>query len=98
MATTTQYNDSPRHPGGLRPTRRLRIGVIVTMSLASGLVAALILFLAPFIKAQENVLTGVVLLGFAIGWALLGGCLRRLTRGTRARPASGPQMSDECPP
>ena len=71
MAPTTQDNDSPRHPGRLQPTRQGRIGVIVTMSLASGLVAALILLAAPFIKAQENVLTGVVLLGFAFGWALL---------------------------
>ena len=71
MAPTTQYNDSPRQPGRLQPKRQGRIGVIVTLSLASGLVAALILLAAPFIKAQENVLTGVVLLGFAFGWALL---------------------------
>jgi pimeloyl-ACP methyl ester carboxylesterase len=71
MAPTTQDNDSLRHTGQLQPTRQGRIGVIVTMSLASGLVAALILLAAPFIKAQENVLTGVVLLGFAFGWALL---------------------------
>ena len=71
MAPTTQYNDSPRQPGRLQPTRQGRIGVIVTLSLASGLVAALILLAAPFVKAQENVLAGVVLLGFAFGWALL---------------------------
>ena len=71
MAPTTQYNDSPRQPGRLQPTRQGRIGVIVTVSLAGGLVAGLILLAAPFIKAQENVLTGVVLLGFAFGWALL---------------------------
>ena len=71
MAPTTQYNDSPRQPGRLQPKRQGRIGVIVTVSLASGLVAGLILLAAPFIKAQENVLTGVVLLGFAFGWALL---------------------------
>jgi hypothetical protein len=39
--------------------------------LAAGLVAALVLVAALFIAAQENVLTGVVLLGFAFGWALL---------------------------
>jgi pimeloyl-ACP methyl ester carboxylesterase len=71
MASTTQYSDSPQHPGRLQPTRQGRIGLIVTVSLASGLVAALILVAAPFIKAQENVLAGVVLLGFACGWALL---------------------------
>jgi pimeloyl-ACP methyl ester carboxylesterase len=45
--------------------------LIVAGSLAAGLVVALGLVAAPFIAAQENVLTGVVLLGFAFGWALL---------------------------
>jgi pimeloyl-ACP methyl ester carboxylesterase len=71
MAPTTQYDDSPRHRGLLQPTRQRRIGVIVIMSLASGLVAALILTAAPFIPAKANILTGGVLLGFAFGWALL---------------------------
>jgi pimeloyl-ACP methyl ester carboxylesterase len=71
MAPTTQYNDLPRHPGLLQPRRQGRIGVIVIMSLASGLVAALILIAAPFIPAKANILTGGVLLGFAFGWALL---------------------------
>ena len=66
LSTTTH-----RQPGRLQPKRQGRIGVIVTLSLASGLVAALMLLAAPFIKAQENVLTGVVLLGFAFGWALV---------------------------
>ena len=60
-----------RSPDDWRPTPRGRIGVIVAGSLAAGLVAALVLVAAPFIAAQENVLTGVVLLGFAFGWALL---------------------------
>ena len=45
--------------------------MIVAGSLAAGLVVALILVAAPFIAAQENALTGAVLLGFAFGWALL---------------------------
>ena len=45
--------------------------MIVAASLATGLLAALVLVAAPFIPAKENVLTGVVLLGFAFGWALL---------------------------
>jgi len=48
-----------------------RIGWIVLGSLATGLVVAVVLVAAPFIEAEENVLTGVVLLGFALGWALL---------------------------
>ena len=45
--------------------------MIVAASLATGLVAALALVAAPFIPAKENVLAGVVLLAFALGWSLL---------------------------
>jgi pimeloyl-ACP methyl ester carboxylesterase len=46
--------------------------LIVAGALAAGLVAALALIAAPFMPAQENVLIGAVLLGFAFGWVLLG--------------------------
>jgi pimeloyl-ACP methyl ester carboxylesterase len=70
MATTTQRNDlQPR--ARLQPTTRGRIGLIVAASLTTGLVVALLLVAAPFIPAKENVLTGVVLLAFGFGWALL---------------------------
>ena len=59
-----------RKAGQLQPTRG-RIGWIVAGSLAAGLVVAFVLVAAPFIEAEENVLTGVVLLAFALGWALL---------------------------
>jgi pimeloyl-ACP methyl ester carboxylesterase len=39
--------------------------------MAAGLVAAVALVAAPIIPARADVLTGVVLLGFAVGWALL---------------------------
>jgi hypothetical protein len=39
--------------------------------LTVGLLTALALVAAPFIPVRMNVLTGVVLLGFAFGWALL---------------------------
>ena len=55
----------------MQPTPKGRIGLIVAASLATGLVAALALVAAPFIPTKENVLTGVVLLAFALGWALL---------------------------
>jgi pimeloyl-ACP methyl ester carboxylesterase len=71
VARTTQDSGDLQEPGRLEATRRGRIGLIVAGSLAAGLVAALVLVAAPFIAAQENVLTGVVLLGFAFGWALL---------------------------
>jgi pimeloyl-ACP methyl ester carboxylesterase len=70
MATTTQDRDL-QQPGRVPPTPKGRIGLIVAASLATGLVAALALVAAPFIPTKENVLTGVVLLAFALGWALL---------------------------
>ena len=45
--------------------------MIVAASMAAGLVVAVALVAAPFIPARADVLTGVVLLGFAVGWALL---------------------------
>jgi pimeloyl-ACP methyl ester carboxylesterase len=39
--------------------------------LAAGLVAALLLVAAPFIPAEESAVTGAVLCGFALGWAML---------------------------
>src|SRR5215204_674307 len=70
MTTTTQNRDL-QLPGAPEPTLRGHLGLIVAASLATGLVAALALVAAPFIPAKENVLTGVVLLAFALGWALL---------------------------
>src|SRR5215207_8508409 len=70
MTTTTQDRDL-QLPGAPEPTPRGHLGLIAAASLAAGLVAALALVAAPFIPAKENVLTGVVLLAFALGWALL---------------------------
>jgi pimeloyl-ACP methyl ester carboxylesterase len=39
--------------------------------LATGLVAAVLLAAAPFIPAEERAVTGAVLCGFALGWAML---------------------------
>ena len=39
--------------------------------MAAGLLAAVVLAAAPFIPATEEGFTGAVLLGFALGWALL---------------------------
>ena len=46
-------------------------GWIVAGSLAIGLVAALLLPFAPFIPPRESAVTGAVLCGFALGWAML---------------------------
>ena len=50
---------------------RGRIGWVVAGSLVIGLVAALLLTAAPFVPAEEATITGAVLLGFALGWAML---------------------------
>jgi pimeloyl-ACP methyl ester carboxylesterase len=55
----------------LQPPQRRHIGPIVVGSLAVGLFTAVALAAAPFVPSRMNVLTGVVLLGFAFGWALL---------------------------
>ncbi len=47
------------------------IGWIVAGSLATGLIAALLLVAAPLIPAEESAVTGAVLCGFALGWAML---------------------------
>jgi peptidoglycan/LPS O-acetylase OafA/YrhL len=53
------------------PEPRGHIGRIVAASLATGLVAAPLLVAAPFIPAEESAVTGAVLCGFALGWAML---------------------------
>jgi pimeloyl-ACP methyl ester carboxylesterase len=50
---------------------RGHIGGIVSGSIVAGLVVALLLVAAPFIPAQESRVTGAVLCGFAVGWAML---------------------------
>ena len=47
------------------------MGLIVAASMVAGLIAAVVLVAVPVTPAKENALTGVVLLGFALGWALL---------------------------
>jgi pimeloyl-ACP methyl ester carboxylesterase len=71
MAMMTQDSDSLLQRGRLQRPGKGRIGLVVAGSLATGLVVALVLVAAPFVEAKENVLTGMVLLAFALGWALL---------------------------
>jgi pimeloyl-ACP methyl ester carboxylesterase len=70
MATTSQGRDL-QQSGRVQPAPEGRIGLIVAASLATGLAVALALIAAPFIPARDNILIGVVLLAFALGWALL---------------------------
>jgi pimeloyl-ACP methyl ester carboxylesterase len=55
------------------PLHRVRVGCIVAGSLLAGLAAAVFLAFAPFVTADERTFTGMVLVGFAVGWALLAG-------------------------
>jgi pimeloyl-ACP methyl ester carboxylesterase len=57
---------------------RFRIGTIVVLSLAVGLVAAVLLPFIPW-PTDANFATAMVLLGFAVGWALLAALSVRLT-------------------
>ncbi len=64
-------------PSALVP--RGRIGWVVSGSLLAGLVTAALLVAAPFVPAEEARITGAVLLGFAVGWAVLAGLSLRFT-------------------
>src|SRR2546430_3369416 len=57
--------------GPARPIHKGRVGLIVTGSMFAGLVVALALVVRPFGGAQEHVIMGAALLGWALGWALL---------------------------
>src|SRR5438094_312956 len=54
-----------------RSIREGRVGLIVAGSLITGFVVALLLVIGPFGGAQEHVIMGTALLGWALGWALL---------------------------
>jgi pimeloyl-ACP methyl ester carboxylesterase len=69
--TPTPMDDGRFGASGPDPARRGHIGRIVAGSLAAGLVAALLLVAAPVVPADEGHVTGAVLCGFALGWAML---------------------------
>jgi hypothetical protein len=71
MVTTTTQPSRLQHRERLPRTVRSRIGWIVAGSMAAGLAAAAVFVAAPFVPVREHTLTGMVLLGFALGWALL---------------------------
>jgi pimeloyl-ACP methyl ester carboxylesterase len=71
MATTPTAPSRVRPGDGSEPASAGHVGRIVAGSLATGLIAALLLLAAPFISPDENDVTGAVLCGFAVGWAML---------------------------
>ncbi|WP_221654555.1 alpha/beta fold hydrolase [Actinotalea ferrariae] len=64
-------DDAVPRPQGTAARSRGRLGRVVALSLLAGLVAAAFLVFAPFIPATEAGITGALLCGLAIGWALL---------------------------
>ena len=58
---------------------RIGIGKIVVLSLGVGLAAAVLLPFIPWPTVDANFATAMVLLGFAVGWALLAALSVRLT-------------------
>src|SRR5437667_7285776 len=54
-----------------RSIRKGRVGLIVVGSLITGFVVALVLVFGPFGGAEEDVIMGTALVGWALGWALL---------------------------
>src|SRR5215210_1260578 len=75
----TSQNQRPDLPASPDREARGRIGWVVAGSLATGLVAALLLVAVPFVPAEESAVTGAVLFGFALGWAMLAVLSVRLT-------------------
>src|SRR5205807_3251802 len=66
----SKYRDHEIDANGLS-IREGRVGLIVAGSLITGFVVALVLVIGPFGGAQEHVIMGTALLGWALGWALL---------------------------
>src|SRR5919204_1846797 len=70
-------NDSSVAPGDHetgapdRPIHKGHVGLIVAGSLITGLVLSLLFVIGVFGGAQEHVIMGTALLGWAVGWALL---------------------------
>ncbi len=58
------------------PPFRGRVGRVVAASLVAGLVTAIALVGVVFAGRQEHVITGAVMLAFALGWGVLAVCSR----------------------
>ena len=72
---------TPRRSHNSAPTSRRPVGVtrVVVGSLVAGAVIALALTLAVFPGATESVITGSLLLGFGVGWAMVAVLSARIT-------------------
>ena len=76
------------------PSPRRRPAVVVAGSLLAGLAAAVAFVAGPLAGGREAVITGGLLLGFAVGWALLAVSSARFThRPQRWATAFGPSTA-----
>jgi pimeloyl-ACP methyl ester carboxylesterase len=66
-------------PPGPDPSQKGHLGWVVAGSLVTGVLAALLLAGAPFIPAIESGVTGAILVGLALGWAMVAVLSVRLT-------------------
>ena len=73
QAVRTDQHDTARH------SRIGSVGPVVIGSMLFGVLAAVVLVVGPFGGAQEHVISGTALLGFAAGWALLAAGSTRWT-------------------
>ena len=77
MVTTIPTAATPTPPrdeqfsASAGPRRGARIGLVVAGSFAVGWVTGLLLAMAPFVPAQIARVTGALLCGYALGWAML---------------------------
>lgn len=71
--------DGQNSPPATGAPPRGPIRSVVAGSLAAGLVAAVFLVIVPLVPAEGDAVLGVVLFGFAFGWALLAVLSARLT-------------------
>ena len=71
LSTKTPRATAPSYGEVAVPVRTLPVGLVVAASLGAGLVTAAVLAVVLFAGAEEHVITGTVMLAFALGWAAL---------------------------
>lgn len=81
---TGDTETSPRTRGtpgrGEQPeSRRRSVVLVIAGSLGAGATVALVLALVVFAGSSENIITGSMLLGFGLGWAMIAALSVRLT-------------------
>ncbi|MBP2217049.1 alpha/beta hydrolase [Arthrobacter sp. CAN_C5] len=77
--TTAAAPRGPGRPLGSDPLRKGHMGWLVAGALITGVVAALLLAVAPFIPPTESGVAGGILVGLALGWATLAALSVRFT-------------------